>query len=957
MNNQLVSSSFSSPPSWKYDVFLSFRGVDTRTNFTDHFYKALDDKAITTFIDHQLKRGEEISQALLEAIDESRISIIIFSKNYASSRWCLEELVRILECRKSRKQIVLPVFYKVDPSHVRKQTSSFGDAFTEKFKFEDNKEKILTWRSALRDAANLTGYTFKEGGYEATFISKIGTKKIRGIVVELPKPDVITLNAESFLGMENLEIFINRNAQFSGHVDYLPNDLRWIELGGRSNIYQKHTVVFNLSYNHQPRHLVKFDVSYSGVRQLKGFKNLPKLIYINLNGCEFLEKIPNLSGSPNITHLYLRGCISLVEIDDSVGFLDKLVLLDLSGCSKLTKFVTRLGLRSLKELSLFGCRRLERFPEIEESMMESVWSLNIQESGIRKLPSSIASLTRLQRGKVNGWENGTNIYLCGGPKLITAYLDILDDQCIFSFPNLDYHPRHLIMLDVSYSGINQLNGYKLTWINLSGCKFLEKIPDLSGSPNIRTLILNDCTSLVEVGDSVGFLDKLQLLELSGCSKLTRFATRLGSRSLWVLNLGGCRRLESFPEIEGKMESLFWLDIEKTGIRELPSIAYFTGLQTLKASGCELQNIQLLPFGKKVKFDEVLSCRTQKLMFPYLEGCNLSERDFLVPLDCWSALTDLYLSRNNFVSLPDCFSAAVNLKTLYLRDCKRLQEIPVLPPKLESLHLDGCTSLEKIPKLPPRLRELSLCNCFGLSGDEVAKLENNLLNEEIDPCSQLNIIYPGNEISKWFSYTSNHPTIIQPIPEHEWKLFYEDEEFVGGSEFRFEIPLKLQVGDTLLGLALSFVLEPSTCYSHDYSDVNPFIFINGELMCELEFWYAEDIDIKATHVRLALVGLEAFDGFWSAEDMDICQSKSPSDSDVPFDIEDDEEQLHLPLRPTSSLGKRPRPRGSSDIVDDEYDQQQQWLSSSSEPADDHPIRRVAALIFHGASNKYYHILTL
>ncbi|KAM1283643.1 hypothetical protein ACFX13_027309 [Malus domestica] len=69
-----------------------------------------------------------------------------------------------------------------------------------------------------------------------------------------------------------------------------------------------------------------------------------------------------------------------------------------------------------------------------------------------------------------------------------------------------------------------------------------------------------------------------------------------------------------------------------------------------------------------------------------------------------------------------------------------------------------------------------------------------------------------------------------------------------------------------------------------------------------------------------------------------EQEQPSDSNVPFDIEEDEEQLHLPLRPPSSLGKRPRPRGSSDIVDDAYDQQQQWLSSSSEPADDHPKRR-------------------
>ena len=172
MNNQLVSSSSSSSfcidstPSWTYDVFLSFRGEDTRTTFTGHLCKALVDKGIHTFIDRQLVRGEEISPALLQAIEESRISLVIFSKTYAASRWCLDELVKILQCRQSKQQIVLPVFYKVDPSHVRNQTSSFGDEFkTLECKFEDNKEKILAWRSALREAANLSGHPVKEGEY------------------------------------------------------------------------------------------------------------------------------------------------------------------------------------------------------------------------------------------------------------------------------------------------------------------------------------------------------------------------------------------------------------------------------------------------------------------------------------------------------------------------------------------------------------------------------------------------------------------------------------------------------------------------------------------------------------------------------------------------------------------------------------------------------------------------
>ncbi|CAL2240018.1 unnamed protein product [Prunus armeniaca] len=169
------SSSYSSPftQSWTYDVFLSYRGEDTRKTFIDHLYTALDRQGIHTFIDDELPRGEEISPALLNAIEESKISVIVFSENYASSSWCLDELVKILEYKRSKQQLVMPIFYKVDPSDVRNQRSSFGDALADhERKFKDDMEKVLEWRRALTEAANLSGLHFKEGGIVYELSSK-----------------------------------------------------------------------------------------------------------------------------------------------------------------------------------------------------------------------------------------------------------------------------------------------------------------------------------------------------------------------------------------------------------------------------------------------------------------------------------------------------------------------------------------------------------------------------------------------------------------------------------------------------------------------------------------------------------------------------------------------------------------------------------------------------------------
>ncbi|XP_021812620.1 TMV resistance protein N-like [Prunus avium] len=160
----------------RYHVFLSFRGEDTRKTFTDHLYTALVNAGFHTFRDDdELERGEHIKPALQKAIKHSRTSVIVFSKDYASSTWCLDELMMILERkRRSADHVILPVFYDVDPSHVRKQTGNIAKAFARHQKTQPLK-KVEVWREALAEVADLAAMVLQNQalGHESKFINKI----------------------------------------------------------------------------------------------------------------------------------------------------------------------------------------------------------------------------------------------------------------------------------------------------------------------------------------------------------------------------------------------------------------------------------------------------------------------------------------------------------------------------------------------------------------------------------------------------------------------------------------------------------------------------------------------------------------------------------------------------------------------------------------------------------------
>ncbi|KAF7851314.1 hypothetical protein BT93_L4094 [Corymbia citriodora subsp. variegata] len=161
---------------YKYDVFPSFRGEDTRTNFVDHLHDHLRRRGIVAFRDddhRDLQRGKCIKPEILRAIEQSRLVLVIFSENYASSTWCLEEIAKAVECKDISEGSVIPIFYKVNPSDIRKLRGNFGRNFAETEKtYTGDKGVINRWKDALTKVAELAGRHLKDGN-ETQFIRQI----------------------------------------------------------------------------------------------------------------------------------------------------------------------------------------------------------------------------------------------------------------------------------------------------------------------------------------------------------------------------------------------------------------------------------------------------------------------------------------------------------------------------------------------------------------------------------------------------------------------------------------------------------------------------------------------------------------------------------------------------------------------------------------------------------------
>ncbi|XP_040365123.1 TMV resistance protein N isoform X2 [Rosa chinensis] len=1007
MNNQGASSSSATsdfvPYSWSYDVFLSFRGEDTRYGFTGHLHSALLRKGINTFIDNDLTRGDEIAQSLLKVIEESRISVIVFSEDYASSKWCLDELVHIHHCNESKQQMVRPVFYKVDPADVRYQKGSYGEALAKherrfpdnlekvgrwrtaltrsanlsgwhykeqdygealakhERRFPDNLEKVGRWRRALTRSANLSGWHYKEKEYESTFIDNI----VEEISLQLLNQTYLDV-AEYPIGIDSRVQVIDKLLSVSGNsrciigiwgspgigkttiakavynsiahrfegrcflenvgensespeglvqlletllVEILGgpnwkltsvdkginvikqrlankrvlivlddvNKLDWLsKLAGATGLFGEGSrVILTTRYKGSlTRHGVKlvYEVKKLDHQQaLELFswhafgKNEPPYEYVALasHAVDYVQCLPlalkvlgshlgtletadrwqaTLDSYKSAPYKEIqkpfRICYDALEYEVKEVFLDiacffnhkekefVLEILKDDDLDVVENYInvliqsTLITVDRFKRISMHNLleqmgKDIARQESVEPGECRRVWfhkdvfRILTENSGTHKIEGIMVKFPLpdeipLNAKSFSGMRNLKYFINCNA--CLSGYVDYLPNslklidwgRCeLKSFPS-NFQPKELIVLNMPYSRIAELGKaiVEVTSLNFDNCKFLKKVPSLSGIPNIKSLSLGECTNLVEVDPTVGFLEKLVTLDLNRCSNLTKFPTRVCWKSLKDLILLDCKRLKKFPEIVDKMESLDIMQLRGTGIKELPSsIRYLTqvsyigldrcqNLTSLPSSIYELQHLdhlglnhspKLITLPSKATSEVSSSAESLPLALTYLsfEGCNLlSDIDLSVGLHCVSTLKNLDLSESSFVSLPKGISKFVNLKSLKLCGCKRLRAILELPPFTRFIEVADCISLEAFSLLSEILEnkdtqlvyKMDLSNCHRLIdnlGLDVAKIANVLLNEV--EYSLFEVLLPGNKVPQWFNY---HKDICVVVDEDQ-----------------------------------------------------------------------------------------------------------------------------------------------------------------------------------------------
>ena len=196
---------------------------------------------------------------------------------------------------------------------------------------------------------------------------------------------------------------------------------------------------------------------------------------------------------------YLSGT-AITTLPTSIEHLTALHFLHLCNCKSLVHLPnTIFNLKLVRFVDLEGCSKLDRLPE-NLGNAESLMRLDLDETAIRKVPSSIGLLKNLKRLDFNR---------CKGLSSNKLWYERL---LFYSMPTSP-HPMDLLFSSLSLSGASSL-----AYLDLNDCNLKTISNDIGSLFSLKNLNLsgNDFVCLPE---SIIQLSKLELIKLNNCTSL------------------------------------------------------------------------------------------------------------------------------------------------------------------------------------------------------------------------------------------------------------------------------------------------------------------------------------------------------------------------------------------------------------------------------------------------------